>query len=162
MLSASVFYSFYNILFGVCAVLLGVGSVLSVRENNNFKSLLLFVCGGFTLIFTTYLPVFDHLLYKIVLSHTYIAFLQALVALATSVLWINAAAELYNGQPANREAVTLYISLGLTTCVYYIFIEPNPEQTDYLNGVFTLVGVTFLLVSSLLYVSENRTLGYAI
>ncbi|MBR3501631.1 MAG: diguanylate cyclase [Alphaproteobacteria bacterium] len=162
MLSASVFYSFYNILFGVCAVLLGVGSVLSVRENNNFKSLLLFVCGGFTLIFTTYLPVFDHLLYKIGLSHTYIAFLQALVALATSVLWINAAAELYNGQPANREAVTLYISLGLTTCVYYIFIEPNPEQTDYLNGMFTLVGVTFLLVSSLLYVSENRTLGYAI
>jgi len=149
-------------MFSLGAVLLGVGAVFSARDNENFKSLLLFLLGGFALIFITYLPIHDHLLYKIGLSHTYIAFLQALIALVASVLWINASAELHNGQPANREAVTLYISLGLTTCVYYIFIEPNPEQTDYLNGMFTLVGITFLLISSLLYFAENRILGYAL
>ena len=123
MLSTNIFYSGYNILFGILSLFIGIASVFLVKGYKDFRGLLLFQLGGLMLIFLTYITTRDYILYKIGLNYNFVAFVQSLIALMISVFWINASSELTHQRLTNREILTVYISVALTICVYYSFIN---------------------------------------
>ena len=102
MLSSSIFYSGYNILFGILSLFIGIGSTFLVRTAKEFRGLILFQLGGLGILFLTYLAPNEHILYKIGLNYNFVAFARMILALLTSVFWLNAAAELHGEKPANR------------------------------------------------------------
>lgn len=155
MLSTNIFYSGYNILFGILSLFLGMGSVFLVRDSKTFRSLLFFQLGGIFMVLITYLAANEHVLYKVGLNYNFVAFVKMLLALITSILWINSASELYNNKPANREVLTFYISLCLAGCLYYSFFSYDVQISSLLGSLITLAGLTFLLFSSFLYVLNN-------
>ena len=107
MLGANIFYSQYNILFAILSLVIGISSVFLVKDSKDFRGLLFFQLGGLGLLLGTYLGSNEHLLYKIGLNYNFVTFVQMLIILVTSVLWINAASELHNNHPSNLEALTL-------------------------------------------------------
>lgn len=159
MLTSNIFYSGYNILFGILSLFIGIGSVFLIRDQKYFRGLLQFQIGGLLLLLLTYLSTHEHTLYKIGLNFNFVSFVLMLIAMLTSILWINAASELYNNTSANKETLTLYISLGLTACVYYSFIDYGSGRGYHFNAVFTLVGISLLFLSSILLFMQNRTTG---
>ena len=74
MLSNNIFYSGYNILFGVLSLFIGFGAVFLVRSAKEFKGLFLFQLGGIGVVLLTYLSVNEHILYKIGLNFKFVAF----------------------------------------------------------------------------------------
>lgn len=159
MLGANIFYSQYNILFAILSLVIGISSVFLVKDSKDFRGLLFFQLGGLGLLLGTYLGSNEHLLYKIGLNYNFVTFVQMLIILVTSVLWINAASELHNNHPANRESLTLYISLGLTACVYYALIFHNPTMAGYIGAAFAQICLFLLLLSCLLRLAQNRNVG---
>ena len=159
MLSANIFYSGYNFLFGILSLFLGVGSVFLIKSHKYFRGLFQFQIGGLLILLLTYLSTHEHALYKIGLNYNFVSFVLMLIAMLTSLLWINAASELYNNTSANKETLTFYISLGLTSCVYYSFIDYGSGRGYHLSAVFTLVGISLLFLSTVLHFRQNRTTG---
>ncbi|MBO6282251.1 MAG: GGDEF domain-containing protein [Alphaproteobacteria bacterium] len=159
MLSANIFYSGYNILFGILSLFLGIGSVFLIKDHKYFRGLFQFQLGGLLILLLTYLSTHEHVLYKIGLNYNFVSFVLMLIAMMTSLLWINAASELYNNTSANKETLTFYISLGLTSCVYYSFIDYGSGRGYHLSAVFTLVGISLLSLSTVLHFWQNRSAG---
>ena len=149
MLSTNIFYSGYNIVFSILSLFIGIGTVFLVKNSKVFRSLFLFQLGGLTLILLTYLTVNDHVLYKFGLNYNFVAFVQIIISLLISALWINSAADFHHNSFANREALTVYMSFGLTSCIYYSFVEYNVEYATYLRSIFTITGITLLFISCL-------------
>lgn len=147
MLSTNIFYSGYNMLFSILSLFIGIGAIFLVKDSKVFRSLLLFQLGSLTLILLTYLTIHDHVLYKIGLTYNFVTFVQVLISLIISVLWINSATDFYNNNLANRETLTFYMSLGLTFCAYYSFIGYQAEYTNILRSAFTIVGIILLFLS---------------
>ncbi len=159
MLSTNIFYSGYNILFSILSLFIGIGTVFLVKDSKVFRSLFLFQLGGLTLILLTYLTVNDHVLYKFGLNYNFVAFVQIIISLIISVLWINSAADFHHNSFANREALTVYMSFGLTACIYYSFVEYNAEYATYLRSIFTITGITLLFFSCLTKLWKNFNTG---
>ncbi|MBQ8481076.1 MAG: sensor domain-containing diguanylate cyclase [Alphaproteobacteria bacterium] len=159
MLSTNIFYSGYNIVFSILSLFIGIGTVFLVRNSKVFRSLFLFQLGGLTLILLTYLTVNDHVLYKFGLNYNFVAFVQIIISLIISVLWINSAADFHHNGFANREALTVYMSFGLTACIYYSFVEYNIEYATYLRSIFTITGITLLFISCLTKLWKNINTG---
>ena len=159
MLSTNIFYSGYNVLFSILSLFIGFGSVFLVRDSKIFRSLFLFQLGGLTLILLNYLTVHDHVLYKIGLNYNFVTFVQVLIALIISVLWINSAADFHHNSLANRETLTIYMSLGLTICIYHCFFTYRSEYTAYLSSTFTIVGIILLFISCLTKLVKNYCSG---
>lgn len=159
MLSTNIFYSGYNVLFSILSLFIGFGSVFLVKDSKIFRSLFLFQLGGLTLILLTYLTVHDHVLYKIGLNYNFVTFVQVLIALIISVLWINSAADFHHNSLANRETLTVYMSLGLTICIYHCFFTYRSEYTTYLSSTFTIVGIILLFISCLTKLVKNYHSG---
>ena len=159
MLSTNIFYSGYNILFGILSLFIGIGSVFLIRNYKYFRGLLDFQIGGLFILLLTYLSTHQHILYKIGLNYNFVSFVLMLIAMLTSLLWINAASELYNNKSANKETLTFYISLGLRTCVYYSFFDYGSGRGYHFSAIFTLVGISLLFLSTILHCKQNSTVG---
>ena len=143
MLSSSIFYSGYNILFGVLSLFIGLGSTFLVRGSKEFRGLMMFQLGGLCIVFLTYLAPNEHILYKIGLNYNFVAFAHMILALFTSVIWLNAATELHDEKPANREILTFYISVCLTIGLFYSFIAYSQSSVNMLNSAISLLSLTF-------------------
>lgn len=159
MLSTSIFYSGYNILFGVLSLFIGLASVFMVKTAKEFKGLFLFQFGGLCVVLITYLSSNEHVLYKIGLNFNLVAFVQMILALLTSVIWINAASELQNNQPANREILTFYLSLCLIGGIYYSFYNYNQSEANMFNAALMLLGLFLFLITAVYRVVKNFNLG---
>ena len=159
MLSTNIFYSGYNTLFSILSLFIGIGSVFLIKDSKDFKSLFTFQLGSLFLIFTTYIITNEHLLYKIGLNYNYVTFVEMFISLITSALWINSACELYNNKPANREFLTLYISICLSICAYYSFIWHNQTLANSFSAIITIAGITLLLLSSVIKLYNNTNIG---
>ncbi len=159
MLSTSIFYSGYNILFGVLSLFIGLASVFMVKTAKEFKGLFLFQFGGLCVVLITYLSSNEHVLYKIGLNFNLVAFVQMILALLTSVIWINAASELQNNQPANREVLTFYLSLCLIGGLYYSFYNYNQSEANMFNAALMLLGLFLFLITAVYRVVKNFNLG---
>lgn len=159
MLSTSIFYSGYNILFGVLSLFIGLASVFMVKTAKEFKGLFLFQFGGLCVVLITYLSSNEHVLYKIGLNFNLVAFVQMILALLTSVIWINAASELQNNQPANREVLTFYLSLCLIGGLYYSFYNYNQSEANMFNAALMLLGLFLFLVTAVYRAVKNFNLG---
>ena len=160
MLSTNIFYSGYNFLFSVLSLFIGIGSVFLVRESRNFRSMLLFQLGGMAMILLTYITTQDHILYTMGLNYKFAAFAQILTAILISVLWINAATDLYYHQLAHRETLTVYTTLAVTLCLYYSFAAHNSAFVAILRQMFPLIGLCLLFLVSLLKLWRRPTVGY--
>ena len=159
MLSTSIFYSGYNILFGVLSLFIGLASVFMIKTAKEFKGLFLFQFGGLCVVLITYLSSNEHVLYKIGLNFNLVAFVQMILALLTSVIWINAASELQNNQPANREVLTFYLSLCLIGGLYYSFYNYNQSEANMFNAALMLLGLFLFLITAVYRVVKNFNLG---
>ena len=159
MLGANIFYSEYNILFAILSLFIGIASVFLIKDDKDFRGLLFFQIGGLCLLSATYLTGNEHLLYKIGLNYNFVTFIEMLITLLASVVWINAASELHDNKPANRESLTLYISLGLTACVYYAFIFYNQTTAIYVSAAFAQICLAMLFLSSLLRFNRQKNVG---
>lgn len=159
MLSTSIFYSGYNILFGVLSLFIGLASVFMVKTAKEFKGLFLFQFGGLCVVLITYLSSNEHVLYKIGLNFNLVAFVQMILALLTSVIWINAASELQNNQPANREILTFYLSLCLIGGIYYSFYNYNQSEANMFNAALMLLGLFLFLITAVYRAVKNFNLG---
>ena len=160
MLSSNIFYSGYNIFFSILSLFIGTGSVFLLINSRRFRSMLLFQIGGLAMIFLTYITTQDHLLYSLGLNFRFAAFAQIMTAILISVLWINAATDLYSHQLANRETLTIYTTLALTLCFYYSFATYNSAYIAILRQMFPLIGITLLLVVSVLKLWNRPSIGY--
>lgn len=160
MLSSNIFYSGYNILFSVLSLFIGIGSVFLIVNSRRFRSMLLFQIGGLAMIFLTYITTQDHLLYSLGLNFRFAAFAQIMTAILISVLWINAATDLYSHQLANRETLTIYTTLALTLCFYFSFTTYNPAYIALLRQLFPLIGITLLFVVGLIKLWQRPSVGY--
>lgn len=160
MLSTNIFYSGYNILFSILSLFIGFGSVFLIREAKTFRSMLQFQLGALCLVLITYLTVNEHILYKFGLNFNFVIFIQSLLALLTSVLWINASAELYAGRPANRESLTLFITLCLSAGLYYSFVRYNQNSAVSFNAVITIIGLSLLLFTTLIITFQSPNSGH--
>ena len=159
MLSTSIFYSGYNILFGVLSLFIGLASVFMIKTAKEFKGLFLFQFGGLCVVLITYLSSNEHVLYKIGLNFNLVAFVQMILALLTSVIWINAASELQNNQPANREVLTFYLSLCLIGGLYYSFYNYNQSEANMFNAALMLLGLFLFLITAVYRAFKNFNLG---
>lgn len=159
MLSVNIFYSGYNVLFSFLSLFIGIGSIFLVRDSKVFRSLLLFQLGSLMMIMLTFLTIHDHVLYKVGLNYNFVTFVQILISLIISILWINSATDFYNHRLANREMLTIYMSLGLTLCVYYSFVGYHIEYTNQLRSIFTIVGIVLLFISSIIKLCQNFRTG---
>lgn len=159
MLSVNIFYSGYNVLFSILSLFIGMAAVFLVRNSKLFRSLFMFQLGSLTLILLTFFTVHDYVLYKIGLNYNFVTFLQVFISLVISVLWINSATDFYNNKLANRETLTIYMSLGLTLCVYYSFVGYHTEYTNLLRSIFTIIGIVMLFISSLVKLCQRRNSG---
>lgn len=160
MLSTNIFYSGYNMLFSILSLFIGIGSVFLIRHSKDFRALFLFQLGGLTMILLTYLTTQVHLLYKIGLNYNFVIFVQILISILISLLWLNSATELYNHQLANREALAIYTTLALTLCMYYSFVDYNSEYINLLQPMFLLIGIVFLFLSSIVSLFRRHNTGY--
>ena len=139
MLSSNIFYSGYSVIFSILSLFIGIGSVFLIYHSQRFRSMLLFQIGGLTMIFLTYVTTQNHLLYSLGLNFRFAAFAQIMTAIVISVLWINAATDLYSNQLANRETLTIYNTLALTLCFYYSFMDYNSAFVTILCQMFPLM-----------------------
>ncbi len=159
MLSTNIFYSGYNILFGILSLFIGIGSVFLVRNTKDFRGLFLFQLGGLGIVLLTYLTANEHILYKSDLDYNYVAFVEIVIALLTSILWINASAELHSNQLANREMQTLLISVGLTIGLYYTFYDYSKSGVDEFVAITGLFGLSFFLLITIIRWKNNFNLS---
>ncbi len=162
MLGSNIFYSEYNILFAVLSMFLGLSAVFLLRDSKDFRGLLFFQLGGVFLLSGTYLGYNEHLLYKIGLSYNFVTFVLMLLVLITSVLWINAAAELHAGTLANREALALYISLSLMAVIYYSFVAHNAATANYICAAVNQISLALLFIGTVVRLGRNRSVGNAL
>lgn len=125
MLSANIFYSIYSLPLGILSLLIGFASVFLIYESKEFKGLFLFLAGCLFFFLSAYFSTSEHSLYTLGLSYNFVVFVEMIVALSASVLWLNAASELHSNQPTNRVSSVLYISICLPACVYYSFLAYN-------------------------------------
>ena len=162
MLSTNIFYSGYNMLFSILSLFIGFGAVFLVKNSKIFRSLFLFQLGSLTLVLLAFLTVHDHVLYKIGLNYNFVTFVQISISLIISVLWINSATDFYANQLANRETLTVYMSLGLTLCVYYSFFGYHAEYTHLLRPIFTIIGISLLFCAGLAKLWRYCKTGYVL
>ena len=146
-------------MFGVLSLFIGLASVFMVKTAKEFKGLFLFQFGGLCVVLITYLSSNEHVLYKIGLNFNLVAFVQMILALLTSVIWINAASELQNNQPANREVLTFYLSLCLIGGLYYSFYNYNQSEANMFNAALMLLGLFLFLITAVYRVVKNFNLG---
>ncbi len=159
MLSSSIFYSGYNILFGILSLFIGIGSTLLIRTSKDFRSLFMFQVGGLCIVLLTYLTPNEHILYKIGLNYNLVAFARMILALLTSVIWLNAAAELHNGKPANREILTCYLSICLTIGLYFSFLNYSQSDINIFDSIIVLLGLSFFILVVLYRCFSSFNLG---
>lgn len=159
MLSSSIFYSGYNILFGILSLFIGIGSTLLIRTSKDFRSLFMFQVGGLCIVLLTYLTPNEHVLYKIGLNYNFVAFARMILALLTSVIWLNASAELHNGKPANREILTCYLSICLTIGLYFSFFNYSQGDINIFDSIIILLGLSFFILVVLYRCFSSFNLG---
>ena len=159
MLSSSIFYSGYNILFGILSLFIGIGSTLLIRTSKDFRSLFMFQVGGLCIVLLTYLTPNEHILYKIGLNYNLVAFARMILALLTSVIWLNASAELHNGKPANREILTCYLSICLTIGLYFSFFNYSQGDINIFDSIIILSGLSFFILVVLYRCFSSFNLG---
>lgn len=159
MLSSSIFYSGYNILFGILSLFIGIGSTLLIRTSKDFRSLFMFQVGGLCIVLLTYLTPNEHVLYKIGLNYNLVAFARMILALLTSVIWLNASAELHNGKPANREILTCYLSICLTIGLYFSFFNYSQGDINIFDSIIILLGLSFFILVVLYRCFSSFNLG---
>lgn len=159
MLSSSIFYSGYNILFGILSLFIGIGSTLLIRTSKDFRSLFMFQVGGLCIVLLTYLTPNEHILYKIGLNYNFVAFARMILALLTSVIWLNASAELHNGKPANREILTCYLSICLTIGLYFSFFNYSQGDINIFDSIIILLGLSFFILVVLYRCFSSFNLG---
>ncbi|MDO4161933.1 MAG: diguanylate cyclase [Pseudomonadota bacterium] len=159
MLSTSIFSSGYNVLFGVLSLFLGIASVFLVRTSKEFRGLFLFQLGGLFVVLITYLTSNEHVLYKVGLNFNFVAFVEMILALLASVIWINAAAELQNNQPANREMLAVYLTACLTIGLYFTFLNYSQKDANLFNSIMALFGLSLLLLVTIFRSVEFFNLG---
>lgn len=160
MLSSSIFYSGYNVLFGVLSLFIGLGSTFLVRSSKDFRGLLMFQFGGLCVVFLSYLTPNEHILYKIGLNYNFVAFVRMIIALLTSVIWFNASSELLNNRPANREILTFYVSASLTVGLYYSFLNYNQSNVNIFDSTVILFGLSLVCAVVIRRCICNFSLGY--
>lgn len=160
MLSSSIFYSGYNVLFGVLSLFIGLGSTFLVRSSKDFRGLLMFQFGGLCVVFLSYLTPNEHILYKIGLNYNFVAFVRMIIALLTSVIWFNASSELLNNRPANREILTFYVSASLTVGLYYSFLNYNQSNVNIFDSAVILFGLSLVCAVVIRRCICNFSLGY--
>lgn len=160
MLSSSIFYSGYNVLFGVLSLFIGLGSTFLVRSSKDFRGLLMFQFGGLCVVFLSYLTTNEHILYKIGLNYNFVAFVRMIIALLTSVIWFNASSELLNNRPANREILTFYVSASLTVGLYYSFLNYNQSNVNIFDSAVILFGLSLVCAVVIRRCIGNFSLGY--
>ena len=160
MLSSSIFYSGYNVLFGVLSLFIGLGSTFLVRSSKDFRGLLMFQFGGLCVVFLSYLTPNEHILYKIGLNYNFVAFVRMFIALLTSVIWFNASSELLNNRPANREILTFYVSASLTVGLYYSFLNYNQSNVNIFDSAVILFGLSLVCAVVIRRCICNFSLGY--
>ncbi len=160
MLSSSIFYSGYNVLFGVLSLFIGLGSTFLVRSSKDFRGLLMFQFGGLCVVFLSYLTPNEHILYKIGLNYNFVAFVRMIIALLTSVIWFNASSELLNNRPANREILTFYVSASLTVGLYYSFLNYNQSNVNIFDSAVILFGLSLVCAVVIRCCIGNFSLGY--
>lgn len=146
-------------MFSVLSLFIGIGAIFLVKDSKVFRSLLLFQLGSLMLILLTYLTVHDHVLYKIGLNYNFVTFVQVLISLIISVLWINSATDFYGNKLANRETLTFYMSLGLTLCVYYSFFGYRDGYANMLRSAFSIVGIILLFCACAAKLWKNFSSG---
>ncbi len=159
MLSNNIFYSGYNILWGILSLFIGFGAVFLVRAAKEFKGLFLFQLGGIGVVLLTYLSANEHILYKVGLNFNFVAFAEMMLALLVSVIWLNASSELYNNRQTNREVLTFYISLCVVIGGYYSFYEYSQSDSNLVSAAITLLGLTFFLLVAVLRGLQSLTLS---
>jgi len=160
MLSTNIFYSGYNTIFSILSLFLGIASVFLIRDSKDFRSLFLFQLGGLILMLLTYFTMKEHVLYTFGLNYNFTAFVQLMIALLISVLWINSAVDLYYNRLAGREVLTVYTSIALIGCVYYSFFEYRLNDANILRSVFTIFSIGLLCVFSLLRLIKKFNVGF--
>ena len=159
MLSANIFYSIYSLPLGILSLLIGFASVFLIYESKDFKGLFLFLAGCLFFFLSAYFSTSEHSLYKLGLSYNFVVFVEMIVALAASVLWLNASSELHSNQPTNRASSVFYISICLPACVYYSFLSYNHQiAISFSNLLISIsLGVFFAFCAERLY--KNFTVG---
>ena len=147
-------------LFSFLSLFIGIGSVFLIKGTRDFKGLLLFQLGSLIMILLTYITTQDHELYKIGLNYNFVLFVQILLSILISILWLNSATELYSHQLANRETLVIYTTLALTLCMYYSFANYNAGYGNVLQPLFILIGIFFLFLSGLVCLARYKNVGY--
>ena len=107
----------------------------------------------------TYLTPNEHILYKIGLNYNFVAFARMILALLTSVIWLNASAELHNGKPANREILTCYLSICLTIGLYFSFFNYSQGDINIFDSIIILLGLSFFILVVLYRCFSSFNLG---
>ena len=162
MLSANIFYSIYSLPLGILSLLIGFASVFLIYNSKEFKGLFLFLAGCLFFFLSAYFSTSEHSLYKIGLSYNFVVFVEMIVALGASVLWLNAASELHSNQPTNRVSSILYISICLPACVYYSFLAYNHtiaiSFSNLLISISLGVFLAFCIERAYKYFSLGNTL----
>lgn len=159
MLSNNIFYSGYNIFWGILSLFIGFGSVFLVRAAKEFKGLFLFQLGGIGVVLLTYLSANEHILYKVGLNFNFVAFAEMMLALLVSVVWLNASSELYDNRQTNREVLTFYISLCVFIGGYYSFYEYSQSDSNLVSAAITLLGLSFFVLVAFLRGLQSLTLS---
>lgn len=160
MLSSSIFYSGYNVLFGVLSLFIGLGSTFFVRSSKDFRGLMMFQLGGLGVFFLNYLTQNEHILYKAGLNYNFVAFACMIIALLTSVIWLNASSELLNNKSANREILTCYVSIGLTIGLYHTFLNYNQSSINIFDSTLILFSLSLVGAVVARQCINNFSLGY--
>ncbi len=159
MLSSNIFYSIYSLPLGILSLLVGFASVFLVYESKEFKSLFLFLAGCLFFFLSAYFSTSEHALYQLGLNYNFVVFVEMIVALSSSVLWLNAASELYNNQPTNRISSILYISICLPACVYYSFISYNHQIAVSFSNLLISISLGVFLAFCIAMVRRYFTIG---
>ncbi|MBR3501949.1 MAG: GGDEF domain-containing protein [Alphaproteobacteria bacterium] len=159
MLSANIFYSIYSLPLGVLSLLIGFASIFLIYESKDFKGLFLFLIGCLFFFLSAYFSTSEHHLYKLGLSYNFVVFVEMIIALASSVLWLNASSELHSNQPTNRLYSILYVSICLPAGVYYSFIAYDHALAMSFSNLLISISLGVFLAFCVERVYKNFTIG---
>ena len=159
MLSANIFYSIYSLPIGVLSLLIGFASVFLIYESKDFKGLFLFLAGCFFFFLSAYFSTNEHSLYTLGLSYNFVVFVEMIVALVSSILWLNASSELHNNQPTNRLSSVLYISICLPACIYYSFLAYNHQIAVSFSNLLVSISLGVFLAFCIKRLYKDFTAG---
>ena len=158
MLNANVFYSLYSVPVGILSLLVGSLSVMFIYGSKDFRGVFLFLSGGLLAFAANYLAANEIILYKVGLNSAFIIFIDMIIALVISLLWLNASSELNSGRLLDSASMTFYISACLAISIYYSFIAYNDGLGKSFFVLLQLTGLAVLLVTTVRRCWQNFSL----